>query len=100
VAPKTSPERRSEPREPVNEAASLQSLHPLILESFDVQVIEVSSQGLSVQLHRHLAPQSEVKIRRGGIIVFGEVRYCVPSRGAFRAGIKIKESIAAPAKNP
>jgi predicted naringenin-chalcone synthase len=86
-------ERRSELRTIVNEPAILQSLSPLLLESFDVQVVDVSKGGISVQLSRHLPAQSEVKIRRGAAILFGEVRYCVPARGGFRAGIKIKETI-------
>jgi hypothetical protein len=77
----------------VNEPAILQSLSPLFLETFDVQVVDASPGGISVQLDRHLAVQSEVKVRRGSAIVFGEVRYCVPAHGGFRAGIKIKESI-------
>ncbi len=77
----------------VNEAATLQSLSPLFLETFDVQVVDVSPGGISVQLNRHLAVQSEVKVRRGTAIVFGEVRYCVPVHGGFRAGIQVKETI-------
>ncbi len=93
MAPKTSPsERRSEPRTLVNEAATLQSLSPLILETFEVQVIEVSKRGMAIRTGRHLAAQSEVKIRRGTSMVFGQVVYCVPALGGFRAGIKIKET--------
>lgn len=77
----------------VNQPATLQSLSPLSLETFDVQVIDVSPGGISVQLKNHLAVQSEVKVRRGTTIVFGEVRYCVPVHGGFRAGIKVKETI-------
>jgi len=77
----------------VNEPASLQSLSPLFLESFDVRVIDVSEHGLAVQLDRHIAPQSEVKVRRGAVMVFGQVRYCIVHQGGFRAGIRIKETL-------
>lgn len=83
----------------VNEPATLQSLSPLILESLDVQVIDVSSEGMSLKVARHLAAQSEVKVRMEGKIVFGEVRYCVPDHGGFRAGIKIRETILTPRPN-
>jgi hypothetical protein len=97
VAPKTSPaERRSEARTLVNETATIQSLSPLFLETFEVQVIDVSSRGMAVRLGRHIAAQSEVKVRRGASLVFGEVIYCVPVLGGFRAGIKIKETIPTP----
>ena len=77
----------------VNQAAALQSLSPLILETFDVQIVDVSKGGMCVQLSRHIAAQSEVKVRTPGLIVFGEVVYCVPGRAGFRAGIRIKETI-------
>jgi hypothetical protein len=76
----------------VNEPATLQSLSPLLLETFAVQIVDCSAEGIAVQLDRHLAAQSEVKVRRGTAIVFGEVRYCVPVHGGFRAGIKIHTS--------
>lgn len=83
------------------ETATLQSLSPLILETFEVQVVDLSAGELRVELSRHIAAQSEVKIRLGAMIVFGEVIYCVVARGGFRAGIKIKETIppAAPIEN-
>lgn len=93
VAKASRRERRSELRTVVNEPATLQSLSPLLLETFDVQVTDVSKSGISVQLSKHLPAQSEVKIRRGTVLLFGEVRYCVPVKGGFRAGIKIKETI-------
>jgi hypothetical protein len=77
----------------VNERATIQSLNPLSLESFDVQVVDVSSRGMAVRLHKHLAAQSEVKVRRGASIVFGEVIYCIPVQDGFRAGIKIKDTL-------
>jgi hypothetical protein len=80
----------------VNEPAVLQSLSPLLLETYEVQVIDVSSSGLAVQLGRHIAAQSEVKVRRGAIIVFGQVIYCIPADGGYRAGIKIKETLPSP----
>jgi hypothetical protein len=93
VAPKTSPsERRSEARTLVNEAATIQSLSPLSLETFDVQIIDVSSRGMAIRLGRLIGAQSEVKIRRGSSIIFGQVVYCIPVLGGFRAGIKIKET--------
>jgi hypothetical protein len=93
VAPKTSPgERRSEPRTLVNEPATIQSMSPLILEVFDAQIIDISSHGMALRLGRHIAAQSEVKIRRGATLIFGQIVYCIPVLGGFRAGIKIKET--------
>lgn len=62
-------------------------------ETFDVQIVDVSKGGMCVQISQHVAAQSEVKIRLRGLIVFGEVMYCVPGRGGFRAGVKIKETV-------
>jgi hypothetical protein len=77
----------------MNQPATLQSLSPLIVEPFDVHVLDVSKGGMCVQLERHVAAQSEVKVRLRGLLIFGQVKYCVPARGGFRAGIKIKETI-------
>ncbi len=82
----------------MTETATLQSLNPLLLETFEAQVIDVSEQGISLQLTKHIATQSEVKIRRGTAILFGEVRYCVPAGDGFRAGVRIKETVRPPAQ--
>lgn len=74
----------------------MQSLHPLVIESIEALLIDVSAGGLGLVLKRRLAPQSEVKVRRAREMVFGQVRYCIPWQGGFRAGIKIRETIALP----
>jgi hypothetical protein len=80
----------------INESATLQSLSPLSLEFFDAHVIDASRQDMRVQLNRHVAAQSEVKVRLSSKIVFGQVSYCVPSGDGYRASIEIKETIPTP----
>jgi hypothetical protein len=46
---------------------------------------------MSLQTRQHVARGWKIKIRRGEMIVFGEVRYCIPTGGEFRLGIQIRE---------
>jgi hypothetical protein len=84
-------ERRSHPRTATAEQGWMQVMEPPRLGAWEVRILDVSREGMSLQTRQHVAPGCKIKVRRGGMIVFGEVRYCIPSEGEFRAGILIRE---------
>jgi hypothetical protein len=69
----------------------MQVIDPPRLGAWEVRVLDVSREGMSLQTRQHVARGWKIKIRRGEMIVFGEVRYCIPTGGEFRLGIQIRE---------
>jgi anti-sigma factor ChrR (cupin superfamily) len=88
VAPK---ERRKDPRMVTDESAWLQVADPQHLGAWEVRIVDVSREGMSLRTRHYISRGRKVKLRRKDMIVFGEIRYCVPEGGEFRAGIKILE---------
>jgi hypothetical protein len=84
-------ERRCLPRTTTDEQGWIQVVDPPRLGAWEVRVLDVSRDALSLRTPRHVSPGWKIKIRRGATIVFGEVSYCIPSGAEFRAGIQIQE---------
>jgi hypothetical protein len=84
-------ESSSHPPTAPAERGWIQVMEPPRLGAWEVQVIDISKEGMSLMTAQHVALGSKVKVRTGGMIVFGEVRYCVRSGGEFMAGILIRE---------
>jgi hypothetical protein len=86
-------ERRRQQRIPANEAAWCRVLNPLLEKVLKVQILDRSTDGLSVRAARSLLAGTLVQVRLEDSIVLGEVRYCVRAGDAFRVGIRIENSI-------
>ena len=89
------PERRSEPRIPVNFTGRLKLLDPMtsVGPPHDVQVIEISRNGLRVRTPRFLIQKTLVQIHFNGKSVLGQVRYCVKAEGGgYFAGLEQKNA--------
>ena len=91
LAGATPRERRQHPRTSTDELGWMQVIDPPRMGAWEVRVLDVSREGISLHTRQHLARGWRIKIRRGDMIVFGEVRYCIPHGGEFRAGILIRE---------
>jgi hypothetical protein len=87
------PEARTEPRVPVNFPGRLKMLDPLtsVGPPHDVEVVEISHNGLKIRTPRHLIPKTLVQIRFNGKATLGEVRYCLKIESGYHAGIKLVE---------
>lgn len=83
-------ERRTEPRVPVDFPARLKLLDPVtsVGPPHDVQVVEISRNGLKIRTPRFLIPKTLVQIRFNGKVVLGEVRYCIRTNSDYHAGLK------------
>jgi hypothetical protein len=86
------PERRSEPRVPVNFPARLKLLDPVtsVGPPHDVVVLEISHNGLRIRTPRFLIPKTLVQVRFNGKQVLGEVRYCIKTEEGYEAGLRRK----------
>jgi len=84
------PERRSEPRVPVNFPGRLKLLDPVtsVGPPHDVEVIEISRAGLKVRTPRYLIPNTLVQIHFNGTATLGKVRYCSRTEHGYAAGIQ------------
>lgn len=87
----TGPERRTDPRIPVNFEGRLKLLDPVtsVGPPHSVKVVEISRNGLKVVTPRYLIPKTLVQIRFNGRAVLGEVRFCLKAESEFQAGLKM-----------
>ncbi len=87
----TGPERRSEPRVPVNSPGRLKPVDPVtsVGPPHHVQVVEISRNGLKVRTPRYLIPKTLIQVHFNGKTVLGEVRYCVKAEPEYYAGIRV-----------
>lgn len=83
-------ERRRGPRIPTDDIAYLRILKPASPERLVVRVLDVSKGGFKLGLGKSLYPGCEVQIRLKDVVALGEVRYCVPAKVGFFAGIQIQ----------
>jgi hypothetical protein len=84
-------ERRLHPRTATDEPGWMQVMEPPRLGAWEVRVLDVSKDGMSLRTGQHVSRGWKIKVRRGSMIVFGEVRYCLPAGAEFRVGVKIRE---------
>ena len=84
------PERRGEPRVPVNFPARLKLLNPVtsVGPPHRVEIIEISRSGFKLSTPRHLIPKTLVQVHFNGKVMLGEVRYCIKADSGYYAGVK------------
>jgi len=86
-------ERRRELRKPTNDAASAQVISPLTLEHLDVQVLDISRNGLKIRAPKFLNSGVILQMRLRDTLILGEVRYCVQTDDGFWAGLHIQDCV-------
>jgi hypothetical protein len=57
-------------------------------------ILDVSEHGMALLLPSPVPAGSAIKIECGDTLVLGEVSYCIPREGAYRAGLVIKHRLA------
>ena len=81
-------------RIPTDDPATVQVLNPLSPDQWEVRIRDVSKRGMCIHTTRPFDTGAQVKIQRGTLIAFGEVRYCVAVGDAYHAGILLQEVLA------
>ena len=84
-------EKRSEPRVPTDDPASMRILHPFMAERFAIRVLDVSKNGLKLSSPIRLRPGMLVLVRIRNIIAMGEVRHGAEVGGEFHAGVHLDD---------
>lgn len=57
-------------------------------------VLDISKHGMALDLPSPVPPGSAIKIEAGDALVLGEVSYCTPRDGSYRAGLIVKHRLA------
>jgi PilZ domain-containing protein len=91
--PDTDAERRAGARFRAADAAIMKVLQPLGAKAAEVQVLDVSQDGLQLRVPAHLQPGSIVQIDLKNTVALAEVRYCVPSEPGFHAGVQLQDVV-------
>jgi hypothetical protein len=86
-------ESRQELRYPANDRAIMKVLSPEVQSYVDVQVLDVSRQGMKLMVTSFLHPGTIVQVRLNKTFLLGEVRYCVHVKELFQAGILILKQL-------
>lgn len=81
---------RAEPRIPVDLSGLLLSSDG---ERMFARVVDMSQSGLGFELSASVAVGTRVSVHFVSGIAFGEIRHCSPSKGVFRAGMRILEFV-------
>ncbi|MBY0504958.1 MAG: PilZ domain-containing protein [Bryobacteraceae bacterium] len=85
-------ERRAFPRQPIHHLTVLRLSDETAIPAL---VVEVSARGARVELDRHLAEGTYLRLTLEEQIVFGHVCYCVPGKeNEYAVGVQLEESLA------
>ncbi len=86
-------EKRREHRIPAADTGQMQTFSPFSLAAIQVQVIDISRNGLKVRTPQLVHRGTIVQVRVKGATILGEVRYCVAAGTEFDAGIQIQDVV-------
>jgi hypothetical protein len=88
-------EKRREHRYPVNETGIVYAVAPLKRDRVAVRVIDMSRNGLKLQVATPIDPGTEIQVMLQDLFVLGEVRYCRGADGCFHLGMLVKDVLQA-----
>ena len=87
--------RRAEPRFEVNSMVEVFIRYPSMAGPFRGAVTDLSKNGLRLRMETSLPKASQVQVKFGEVVVFGEVRFCRDlADGHFEAGLHIEDLFA------
>ena len=86
-------EKRREPRFHFDRPGQMQAFSPFSPAKFQVQMLDVSRNGLKVRTPEFVARGAMVQVVLEEVIILGEVRYCTPAGSEFDMGIQILDLV-------
>jgi hypothetical protein len=89
-------ERRREHRIATNGTAWMQVLNPPLDEHLEVRILDVSKHGVRLSGTACLCRGTLLRLNMHGLIIFGEVRYCVQVGKDFQAGVQLDDVLPLP----
>jgi anti-sigma factor RsiW len=84
-------ERRQGQRIPTNDPARVKLLHPTVSEPLPARILDVSKDGMKVEMACALEPGTIVEVLFKSFLAIAEVRYSVQIGEAFHAGVLIQD---------
>jgi anti-sigma factor RsiW len=84
-------ERRQSQRIPTNDPARVKLLHPTVSEPLPARILDVSKDGMKVELPCALEPGTIVEVLFKRFLAIAEVRYSVQVGEGFHAGVLIQD---------
>jgi hypothetical protein len=93
-----SPERRLDPRAPLDEPASVKILHPVVTsgDRLEGRAVNLSRSGLKLRIPEPMLPGTMVQVRFMDRIALGEIRYCIPTGQDFYVGVRFQDVMEMP----
>ena len=88
-------EHRRERRLEADDDALVQMINPFSPERTRARIVNRSTGGLCIASLTFLARGAEVQVLVSGSQLFGKIRYCVPAKEGFRAGVALATNILA-----
>jgi hypothetical protein len=86
-------EKRREHRFQFDRLGQMQAFSPFSPAKFQVQMMDVSRNGLKIRTPQFVARGAMVQVIIEEAIILGEVRYCIPADGEFDMGIQILDLV-------
>jgi hypothetical protein len=90
------PDRRGEARVEADDSSFMELLNPIAPDRLPVKILNTSNRGVCVGCATFVPRGAEVRVFLGNVQLFGRIRYCMPAKEGFRAGIQITERFQAP----
>jgi len=84
-------ERRHSQRIPTNDPARVKLLYPAVSEPLPARILDVSKDGMKIELSCALAPGTIVEVLFKRFLAIAEVRYSVQIGEVFHAGVLIQD---------
>ena len=75
----------------VNQPASLKQLLPTASGRSEVRVLDISKDGLKLEVSERIDPGTLVQIRLAELIITGKIRYWVSVSDKFHLGVQIQD---------
>jgi hypothetical protein len=97
LRPDGNKEQRCHPRFATNDTGVLQILNPFSVESLEIQISDVSKEGMRLHVPMSVERGSLIKVRMKNSLFFGEVRHCelAGTDDFFYVGVKLHKFVAA-----
>ncbi len=97
MAEPTDSNRRAEHRFEVSSPVQVFIRYPSLAGPFDGVVLDLSKNGMRLRMETSLPKASQVQVKFGEVVVFGEVKFCRDlDGGEYEAGLHIDDLFARP----
>jgi hypothetical protein len=84
-------ERRKSQRVPTDDPARIKLLYPAISEALPARILDVSKDGMKVELSQVLEPGATIEVLFKRFVAIAEVRYSIRVGDGYHCGVQIQD---------